>query len=119
MYTKQEIKYLKEKKEGIYVIKHRDRSNYPGLVYVGQSSDIYKRWREHLSCGKKSGAKKLSEAFCEHGSENFTFEILEECQLVGTFAEQKWINHCNSIQNGLNLTLNVNSIPPNLKSLGG
>lgn len=119
MYTIQELKTLRDKKEGVYLIRHKDGINYPNLIYVGQSIDIYRRWREHLLLGKRSGAKKLTRAFKKYGVDNFIFEIIEERTLKGTIFEQKWIVFYDSIKNGLNITLNVNDIPRELKSLGG
>lgn len=50
--------------------------------YIGQSVDIYKRWNEHCKCGlgiDTPPGNKLYKAIQEYGLENFTFELLIEC----------------------------------------
>lgn len=58
---------------GIYKI-----VNPKGKVYIGQSLNIEKRWKEYLSLNCK-GQVKLYNSLCKYGPENHTFEILEEC----------------------------------------
>ena len=59
---------------GIYKITHRDS----GKCYIGQSVDIFARWKVHsnLAVKKKS---KLQNAFVAHGIKHFSFEVVEEC----------------------------------------
>lgn len=45
-------------------------------VYIGQSVDIERRWKEHK---KSKEINKLKSSFISYGFENHTFEILEEC----------------------------------------
>ena len=50
--------------------------------YVGQAADIASRWKQHIKRGIGADAptrNKLYPAMLEHGVENFTFEIVEEC----------------------------------------
>lgn len=50
--------------------------------YVGQAADIASRWKQHIKRGIGAEAptrNKLYPAMLEHGVENFTFEIIEEC----------------------------------------
>lgn len=50
--------------------------------YIGQSTDIDKRWRDHIKCGlgiDTPVGNKLYKAMQEYGIENFTFELLTEC----------------------------------------
>lgn len=56
---------------GIYKI-----TNPAGKVYVGQSRDIEKRFKQHKF---KSTNKFLRESILTYGTENHKFEILEEC----------------------------------------
>lgn len=56
---------------GIYKI-----TNPTGKVYVGQSRDIEKRFKQHKF---KSTNKFLRESILTYGIENHKFEILEEC----------------------------------------
>ena len=64
---------------GIYKITNIDLQK----CYVGQAVDIANRWRQHVKRGV--GAEdwtrnKLYPAMYELGVENFTFEIIEECE---------------------------------------
>lgn len=50
--------------------------------YIGQAVDIYKRWCEHCKCGlgiDTPAGNKLYKSMQEYGLENFTFEVIEEC----------------------------------------
>lgn len=63
---------------GIYKI----TNNTNGKVYIGQSIDIYKRWREHKRRAfikNEEYNKYLYNAFRKYGIDNFTFEIIELC----------------------------------------
>jgi len=65
---------------GIYKI----TSLISGLCYIGQSLDCCERWKQHcknaLGVGNATGGTKLYQAIKEDGLNNFTFEILEECE---------------------------------------
>lgn len=63
---------------GIYLI----RNTINNKVYIGQSTDIERRWVEHK---RKYSLEKnkniiLYKAFKKYGLDNFSFEILEECK---------------------------------------
>ena len=63
---------------GIYKITNTETDE----CYIGQSLDIYKRWNEHCKCGlgiDTPPGNKLYKAIQEYGLENFTFELLAEC----------------------------------------
>ena len=50
--------------------------------YIGQSVDVYKRWNDHCKCGlgiDTPPGNKLYKAIQEYGLDNFTFELLTEC----------------------------------------
>ena len=50
--------------------------------YIGQAVDIYKRWNEHCKCGlgiDTPPGNKLYKAIQQYGLDNFTFELIEEC----------------------------------------
>jgi group I intron endonuclease len=52
------------------------------MCYVGQAVDIADRWKTHIKrgCGAESGGRnKLYPVMYEIGPENFTFEIIEDC----------------------------------------
>ena len=52
------------------------------MCYVGQAVDIASRWKQHIKRGigaETPTRNKLYPAMLEFGVENFTFEIIEEC----------------------------------------
>lgn len=51
-------------------------------VYIGQAADISERFKQHIKCGLGIDAPSnmLYTAMLKDGVENFTFEILEECE---------------------------------------
>lgn len=68
-----------EKVSGVYQIKNKVNEK----VYVGSSSDIYKRWRSHLNCAYNNNsyayAYLLYEDIRKYGLANFSFKVLEVC----------------------------------------
>ena len=86
-------------KSGIYLIRHKTEAN---LVYVGKSIDIDQRWKQHIK-GHRS-AKKLQEAFSEHGANSFEFQILEEIDTPSEMGKREtyYIDLYDSWKNGLN-----------------
>lgn len=111
-----ELDHKNRVKSGVYMIYHK---TIPGLRYIGQSNNIYSRWKEHLKNPKRSGATALSHAFKNYGKEHFNFMVIELCDNNYLDREVFWIEYLDTLNDGLNLTLRVNSIPKTLKSLGG
>lgn len=63
---------------GIYKITNQIND----MCYIGQSTDIARRWKDHAKCGLGIDTKagnKLYQAMHEYGLHNFSFELLEEC----------------------------------------
>lgn len=63
---------------GIYKITNLENE----MCYVGQAVNIADRWKQHIKRGigaEPVTRNKLYPAMIEYGVENFTFEILEEC----------------------------------------
>lgn len=53
------------------------------MTYVGQSVNLSDRWKQHIKRGIGADAptrNKLYPAMLEYGVENFTFEVIEECE---------------------------------------
>ena len=53
-----------------------------GMCYVGQAVDVASRWKQHIKRGIGAEAptkNKLYPAMLEYGVENFSFELIEEC----------------------------------------
>lgn len=66
-------------KMGIYKITNTETNQ----CYIGQSTDIYKRWNQHCKAGlgiDTPAGNKLYKAIQEYGLENFTFQLLLECE---------------------------------------
>lgn len=62
---------------GIYKI----TNNINGKVYIGQSICIERRWRNHKNYfGSGNEDYPLYRAFSKYGIENFSFEVVEECE---------------------------------------
>lgn len=79
-----------------------------GKVYIGQSVDILRRWRQHKH---SSFSYPLYEDFKKYGLDNFSFEVLEECQEDELNAKEKeYIQKYNSFTNGYNQTIGGSGI---------
>ena len=64
---------------GIYKITNLQNK----MCYIGQSANIAERWRQHIKRGvgaETPTRNKLYTAMKAYGVENFTFEIVEECE---------------------------------------
>jgi group I intron endonuclease len=67
-----------------------------GKVYIGQSKDIRARLYTH-KCVVKSAQTFLAAAMRKHGFDNFSSEIIEECQVSELNQKEiYWINFYNS-----------------------
>lgn len=76
-----------------------------GKVYIGQSVHIERRFREHKYSDKNNSL--IHKAIKKYGIENFSFEVIEECDyLLLDEREIYWISHYNSTnkEKGYNLT---------------
>lgn len=76
---------------GIYKITNKVNNK----VYIGQTSDFYKRHREHLQhlTNNVHVNKHLQNAWNKYGDENFIFEFIEICDDdTITCREQYWID---------------------------
>lgn len=91
---------LKNIKVGIYKIQNKINNK----VYIGQSKNIYLRWYNHR-CDAKTKDYPLYRSIRKYGIENFSFSIIEECQISElTNKEDYWISFYNSyIPNGYNI----------------
>lgn len=78
-----------------------------GKSYIGLSNNILRRKKEHFSNYIQPSElnKTLYRAFEKYGKENFTFEILEECQKEELSEKEKfWIDYYNTYKDGYNET---------------
>lgn len=86
-------------------------------VYIGQSKNIEKRWREHIKLLKKGNhhSIKLQRSWNKSGENKFEFEIIEECSIENLDSrEQHWIDYYDSINKGFNI-VNVGETPKTTK----
>lgn len=79
-------------------------------VYIGLSKDIANRWRGHRSNYNNPNSKDYNmviyRAMRKYGIENFSFEIIEECEEEKlNEREVYWIAYYDSYYNGYNATL--------------
>ena len=83
-------------------------NNENGLIYIGCTiSSLDKRFKEHLSrCFTSNYKSKLYNSMKKYGQENFTIELIEECDLGVIYeTEKKYVEQYNSYNNGLNATI--------------
>lgn len=81
----------------MYIYKITNKLN--GLSYIGQTSDVFERWRQHYARKNRT----LGIAIEKDGIENFTFEILEKTiSELANERERYWINYYKSYPEGYN-----------------
>lgn len=87
---------------GIYKIENLNTKK----IYIGQSINIQKRFKEHQRNGKYNDSTLIDSDITNLGIENFSFEILEECSVAELNDKEKYyISYYNSIYpNGYNKT---------------
>ena len=59
---------------GIYSIKNK----ITGQLYIGQSVNIERRWKEHIT--KRKDKSYIDRAINKYGKDNFIFSIIEEVE---------------------------------------
>jgi group I intron endonuclease len=77
-----------------------------GKVYIGQSKDIHRRFREYKYRSGKVNTP-IHKAICKHGVESFVFDVVEEClESALDSLEKEYIAKygCNIKSNGYNVT---------------
>lgn len=93
---------------GIYMIKKKDT----GQMYIGQSVNIERRWKEHISKGKDKSY--IDRAINKHGQDNFVLIIIEEAPKENlNDREQYWVQYYNTYHdfNHYNLSLGGEANP--------
>ena len=76
-------------------------------VYIGCTvTSLEKRYHEHLyRCFKTDYKSKLYNSIKKYGEENFTIELIEDCDIEKIYEiEKKYIAQYDSFKNGLNST---------------
>lgn len=95
---------------GIYKITNLINGN----SYIGQSVNIFKRWQQEKEDSNNVNSHSynypLMRAFRKYGVDNFSFEILEECNVEDlNEREMYWISFYDTFFNGYNQTLGGDS----------
>lgn len=88
---------------GIYKITNK----LNGHSYIGQSTNIENRWKAHKNPynWEREIRKPLYLAFKKYGIENFSFEVIEQCDSDMLDSKEKfWIDYYNTYKNGYNQT---------------
>ena len=90
---------------GIYKITNKINDN----SYIGLSVDIERRWKTHCQRyqdpNNKEYDKVLYKAFRKYGINNFSFEIIEECDAKQLQEKEKyWITFYDTYNHGYNAT---------------
>lgn len=87
---------------GIYKFENKKT----GEVYIGQSVDLFGRYEQHIA---SSSDDKFHKALREYGTENFTWEILEQAESFTkeelNLMEVQYIDRYNSKSKGYNSTV--------------
>ena len=83
---------------GIYKVTNKIN----GKVYIGQSVDIGRRWREHMTAKDDIYFHK---AIQKYGVENFEWEVIEQCKKKDLDEREiYWIEYYDSFNKGYNCT---------------
>lgn len=79
--TEDKIKYFKNKNKGALIYKIKNLLN--GDFYIGSTQNLVKRYYTHLYDMRKNRntCVKLVRAVNKYGEENFSFEIIEKCNI--------------------------------------
>lgn len=102
----QGLKWSLYKTSGIYLIENKIN----GYLYVGQASDIKKRWKHHLNRLNNNDGKPnlhIQSAWNKYGSDNFEFTVLERCDTEElNKREIYWIKKLNTCHNQKHYNMN-------------
>jgi len=90
---------------GIYKI-----TNPKGKVYIGQSTNIERRFRQYYNIKSSKLQLKLHYSFLKYGIENHNFEIICLCDLKDlNITERYYQETYNAVYNGLNCVFTTES----------
>lgn len=75
-------------------------------IYIGQSCNIEKRFKQYLQLSNCKYQPKLYRSFLKHNINNHNFEIIEECEINQlNIRERFWQDYYNVLNGGLNCLL--------------
>ncbi len=84
-----EKRVLKDSVSGIYKITRLKT----GEIYIGRSTDVMKRWTEHVKSSLGIGTiahSYLHTVMAQDGLDQFTFELIEQCEKTQLNAREKF-----------------------------
>jgi group I intron endonuclease len=96
-------------------------NNINGKVYIGQTRNNPKiRWQQHCRLNLPKDGYELQmvikKALIKYGKENFTFEVIEECEVENlNDREIYWISYYDSYYKGYNSTFGGGGTAHDLK----
>lgn len=80
-------------------------------IYIGQTKDINRRFREHRKCGYNQVKNKyLYNAIKKYGIDSFAFEVLEYVENYNE-REQYWINYFQSANPDKGYNIDTSGVP--------
>ena len=97
-----------------YIYKITNKLN--GKIYIGQTSDYKRRFREHQNCGYGNDDHNLLYlAISKYGKDNFIYEVIEGPIEDYNEREKYWINYYDSTnkEKGYNILEGGNEPPVN------
>jgi group I intron endonuclease len=75
-------------------------------IYIGQSIDIERRFKNYKSLSQTKKQVMLHYSFKKYGINNHLFEIIEQCSIESlNIRERYWQDYYNVIEDGLNCLL--------------
>ena len=93
---------------GIYKI-----TNPKGQIYIGQSINIDRRWKEYKRLQKRSAGRKLLNSLKGYGIDKHSWEVIEECEMEQLHErELYWKQFYKLVEYGLNCDYFDNSGGP-------
>lgn len=100
---------------GVYKI----TNNRTGDFYIGSTTNLRHRWSAHRSEQAHQERDKLScpllyAAMRSEGIDNFTLELIEECEPVREILMEREQHYLDELKPAYNRVLNAKGIPPNI-----
>lgn len=96
----------------VYVVGIYKITSPSGKVYIGQSADIFQRWRAHESEFKNQNkTTNLHNSFSEHGFENHIFEVVKPCEKFELDELERYYQE-EYLENSLNMLLTKTNNSP-------
>jgi len=79
-----------------------------GKIYIGKTKDVKNRWAKHIAMARKKVNRYLYDAMNCYGYDNFTIEVIEECDSASVDERERYyicLYDTTNKANGYNMTL--------------